>query len=46
MKLSLILALLVAGASFAAPEVTPRLAAHLEEVSAGELVRVMIVMEE
>jgi subtilisin family serine protease len=37
---------LVAGASFAAPKVTPRLAAHLEEVSAGELVRVMIVMEE
>jgi len=37
---------LVAGASFAAPNVTPRLAAHLEEVSAGDLVRVMVVMEE
>ncbi len=46
MKTSLILALFVAGASFAAPKVAPRLAAHLEEVSAGELVRVMIVMEE
>jgi len=45
-KRSLVLVLLVAGASFAAPKVTPRLAAHLEEVSAGELVRVMVVMEE
>ena len=46
MKRSLVLVLLVAAAAFAAPKVTPRLAAHLEEVSAGDLVRVMVVMEE
>jgi subtilisin family serine protease len=45
-KRSLVFVLLVAGAAFAAPKVTPRLAAHLEEVSAGDLVRVMVVMEE
>jgi subtilisin family serine protease len=45
-KRSLLLALLVAGASFAAPKVAPRLAAHLEEISAGEFVRVIVVMEE
>ena len=35
----------VAAAAFAAPNVTPDLAAHLETVGADELVRVLVVME-
>jgi subtilisin family serine protease len=37
---------LVASVAFAASKVTPRLAAHLEDISDSELVRVIIVMEE
>jgi subtilisin family serine protease len=46
MKRTLLFALLVAGAALASPKITPQLAAHLEEVPAAELVRVIIVMEE
>jgi subtilisin family serine protease len=46
MKRTLLFALLVAGAALASPKVTPQLAAHLEEVPAAELVRVIVVMEE
>ena len=35
----------LAAAAFAAPNVTPELAAHLETVGADELVRVLVVME-
>jgi subtilisin family serine protease len=36
----------VGAVAYAAPNVTPELAAHLEEVAPGELVRVLVVMEE
>jgi subtilisin family serine protease len=42
----LVLTLLIAGMTYATPKVTPQLAAHLEEVSAAELVRIIVVMEE
>jgi subtilisin family serine protease len=45
MRKWLLLLLLVASAAYAAPRVTDALAAHLEEVSADELVRIMVVME-
>jgi hypothetical protein len=45
MRKWLLLILLVASAAYAAPRVTEALAAHLEEVSPTELVRVMVVME-
>lgn len=46
MRRLLVLTLLIAGMTYAAPKVTPQLAAHLEEVSAAELVRIIVVMEE
>ncbi|UCH79079.1 MAG: S8 family serine peptidase, partial [Candidatus Coatesbacteria bacterium] len=46
MKRFLILATLVAAVAYAAPKVTPELAAHLEEVGPNDLVRVLVVMED
>ena len=45
MRKWLSLILLVASVAYAAPKVTSELAAHLEEVSPDELVRILIVME-
>jgi len=45
MRKWLLLILLAASAAYAAPRVTEALAAHLEEVSPTELVRIMVVME-
>jgi subtilisin family serine protease len=46
MKRLLVLITLVGAVAYAAPNVTPELAAHLDGVGATELVRVLVVMEE
>jgi subtilisin family serine protease len=46
MKRLLVLAVLVGAVAYAAPNVTPELAAHLDGIGATELVRVLVVMEE
>ena len=45
MKRLIVLCGVAAVTAFAAPNVTPELAAHLETVGPGELVRVLVVME-